>query len=99
MACGLKVTLHAFYKTSTQNYYIRSYFIESVLPYEKARNGISATLNFKIFWGGGKNAPDPLVTQASGARLHDHLHVLFLIQLLPSKVLTALLCLPENTVK
>lgn len=98
VACGLRVTLHAFYKTSTQNYYIRSYFIESVLPYEKARNGISATLDFKIFWGGG-NAPDPLVTQASGARLHDHLHELFLIQLLPSKVLTALLWLPENTVK
>lgn len=54
VACGLKVTLHAFYKTSTQNYYIRSYFIESVLPYEKARNGISATLNFKICWWGGK---------------------------------------------
>lgn len=57
------------------------------IPLENAGNGISTTLNFKIFWEAWP--PTPLVTWASGSCLHSRLP--FLIALLLSKVVTALL--------
>ena len=63
------------------------FFIFSSL--ENAGNGVSATLKFHNFLGGGGACPQtPLVIRASSTCLHSRL--LFLISLILSKVLTTL---------